>query len=877
MVQHAGNPNGVLACSTLGYHVLDTTTNTYYYCSTVGIAGVAEFTVIGPHKYDAHSVYVDAVNGSDTTGDGKIENPYQTIGYACSQVPAPTDFWSFGMPVVIHVATGYYDETGGTIQIPQRLHVVIALSEAWVEGDIAWNIDPQLWFDYGMDPAVYYPKLTISNPNNRRDGYGYFSSLSGGRLTASNANTGTGKPMPTRHILSIDGVKRDTFQIHNEAAGTGVQNDATGIMQLYLRNSPGQKSRIGGMADLSVGVGFIEPNEVEVWAEDSDLSLVGTCLIEEIRNCDYEADYTKDIDNVAYLYGRMQGNSVRTNIIQSRQVKKFGSLFGFNPAAPDNPHTTAVAIVFDRYSLSHMAQTTSTMATAFAGFKTSHQMSAYGRGWVFDECWFDTAALTIPNNGIGRGQWRLFAHAYAYAQYQLPNGLALAASNRYTIFLEPGQYKFEADLTFQANYVDVVGAGEVPSVEFYLDTRELKWEPTDAAFQNVKITQRGDVADRYCMRMDSVASSCVFKNLVFAQHPSSVWDVRAVPINAGVGPVGGTWSDCTTTLERFLYGGSIAPQRMSRCFAGNRSFGAWEGPGTKDLTVSGFFEDCVGRQGCFASTTAGGNVVLSGTLNRCAIDGYGFAHTSGGAGHTADCNATMTDCDNKVVGGGYSFGYSATGQGRTNGVFIRCNSSKKSFGCSESNAGGDYGWFTGQAIECQAGENSFGCNSMNLAQSRCQGALVDCIASYQSFGARGEFLAQATRCKGRYGSFGNQTTFAKSLMDSCEVADIAAAANQGPPGIFGARVRNCKFFVRAGQLVAPLWINGGLEPAGQESLIENTDLFTDSYGWAVEAVGGGPFDIQMAHCRMNKILDPALTNVLAVPYNVIEAKYDPTI
>ena len=54
-----------------------------------------------PVAFASDNYYVDAVNGSNVTGDGRQAAPWQTVSYALSQVIGPD--------VEIHVAPGVYD------------------------------------------------------------------------------------------------------------------------------------------------------------------------------------------------------------------------------------------------------------------------------------------------------------------------------------------------------------------------------------------------------------------------------------------------------------------------------------------------------------------------------------------------------------------------------------------------------------------------------------------------------------------------------------------------------------------------------------------------------------------------------------------------
>jgi uncharacterized repeat protein (TIGR01451 family) len=101
--------------------------------------GVLVYNV--PAAHAAGDYYVDAVNGSDVTGNGSQSDPWQTVSYALSQVIGPD--------VDIHVAPGVYDTALGE-SFPIVMEQAVRLLGAN-------HVDTVLYGD-GINPVVHFPK-----------------------------------------------------------------------------------------------------------------------------------------------------------------------------------------------------------------------------------------------------------------------------------------------------------------------------------------------------------------------------------------------------------------------------------------------------------------------------------------------------------------------------------------------------------------------------------------------------------------------------------------------------------------------------------------------------------------------------------------------
>ncbi|MDD3135502.1 MAG: hypothetical protein PHF64_03295 [Methanoregula sp.] len=838
-------------------------------------------------------VYVDAEHGSDVSGDGTIGRPYATLAHACAQQSAPTNLAEFATPITFYVAAGEYVDN---LTFPNRLHIKVVGDDCLLSGDLEWAIDPRSW-DTFLLPSTNVPVLHFARKESA-NGAEIDSSVAGysqgfrlhGEVVAYNAHTGAALPMPDSHILMLTGVFRDGCHIYNRPAGTGTDSDAPGPMKLFLRDSKGSTgiaSRIVGEVDRDLGTMNLVANEVIINAVRSDVHMNGVCKIDRLEDCSYSAAWNINRAGGAYDYGFIGGYGVfgvprqSEHIVRSEMI--WDSFFGYDPAAvaPAHPLTTR-AISFDRGSLSNMAEMCSDLTLSFSGFSILTSDSAYGRGWwsgALEESFGSKVVIPFSQPSLS---FILFDHTYSIAANWQVDGSPLAANNRFTIELESGSYQFpkSTPLTFDAEFVDVIGKGcgavrggvlGAPNTVLVPGGNDITWEATNARLENIQIMQMaGPGATEYCLIMNDAAGSSIFKNIAFTVDPDNAGTVYAVLIDpALLVSVNATWEDCHTTLNRFLYGGDIAPARCVRCSAGDYSFGAWNGGAPLNVLVGGYFEDCSAGDMSFAATNVGGDVVFSGIANRCSVTGIGFACSNGGGGGSrATCSGTLTDCSASVE---RSFANSATGDADASGTFMRCFSGRYSFGCSGINTG--KGYFSGVAIDCYLSSGShscFGGNSHAGDPTMCEfsGNVVNCTAGQRSFGGRGEFTGKARRCRARGGSFGYSLALAAdAVLDQCECNGIVNSAANGPPGLFGGKAIGCTFLVSTGEVTAAIMLNGN---GGR---VFDCDLYGDAMTASIDA--GAAVDAQIAHCRMPVDVGVNVTNLLADPHNMIDANYDP--
>jgi hypothetical protein len=850
-------------------------------------------------------IYVDEVNGSDVGGDGTISRPYATLSHACSTLAYPTTVAEWMTPVTFHLGAGVY---AGPITIPQRMHVKVVGDNCIITGEIYWDINPQVWADWGAPlpntPVLHFARSSgpvIAEQDEEAGAeltYPQGFRLRDGTLYASNSNAVGAHAMPDFHTLALTGVYRDNYRIYNVPAGTGAVIDATKDMYLVLRDSGSSTnvaaSRIIGEVDRDVTPGFevLTENAVIINAIRSTAYMNGVCRIELIEDCLYGAAWNVNAAGGPYDYGLIcgdgkTGGNLGGHIRNSTLI--LNSYFGFDSAAilPIPKHTHADAIVFDRDSLMQMARICTSLPTSFAGFGAALASDAFGRGWWFghEEQISNYARLTIPCSD-STSAWALFDHTYANAHHFTPNLGVLSASNRLTIELESGIYTMpKADFAFEYDFINVVGKGSAsmrgtsPNVLIDCGTQETTWSAEYASLESLTIMESSAaLAEEYCLLMKEDAVGCTFKDLHFVASPLSAGTVLAVAVDPGLGanPLLGTWEDCYTTLDGFLYGGVVG-SICTRCIAGAYSFGGWHGIAAATVECTGTFTDCVGGNYSFGATDVGGNAKFNkGSATRCRVSGYGFGHTSGGGGpaYTAECSGTLIDCENWSTGGSQSFGASTTGAAVCSATMLRCSAGHSSFGCSADAS--SVGAFTGDARDCEASHNSFGSNAVDPLYGEFSGVARHCKATYQSFGGTGLFSGTAIDCDATYGSFGIAKVTTKGRMDRCRVTDIRAAAGSGPPTIWGGTVMNCYLATKSGENVQPLMLAGGTVGANSESRVYNCDLYTDTAASSIDTTTGNVYDAQIAHCRMNKDISANVNNVLGDPHNMVDAAYNPT-
>jgi hypothetical protein len=261
-------------------------------------------------------VHVDAVYGSDVSGDGTPSKPYQTLVYAMDQQGTPTTAAQYRAPLFFQLAPGPYV---GDLDVPQR-RLVVVRGQGWtIEGDVDWAISPAMYDALGLDLDDDVPSLafhgdvgTLCNVDGVR-----LSSQFTGDIVGRNQSPGGGYPMPHGKALDISGTTWLDGSVINQASGMATVNDACG--PLWLRLDRCQTVRTGTAVDEPViwgqaepvAVGAWYPNVVDVsasWTNLRGVQIIGSAVLREIAHCRVgTVDYTLQRDGSSSPLGWIDG------------------------------------------------------------------------------------------------------------------------------------------------------------------------------------------------------------------------------------------------------------------------------------------------------------------------------------------------------------------------------------------------------------------------------------------------------------------------------------------------------------------------------------------------------------------------------------------
>ena len=250
--------------------------------------------------------------------------------------------------------------------------------------------------------------------------------------------------------------------------------------------------------------------------------------------------------------------------------------------------------------------------------------------------------------------------AYTTAKASTPQGAALAAGNRYTIFLLPGIYDLSAaSLTLDTEFIDIVGlstnTGQWNSYSGNLVDQGDTIITSSISPINITVASNQDITiANVCLRTTTSGNdSCIatsqsgfLANLkvinVLCNYAGS--GNRIMPWDKNFN---GTWIDVRALLGTGgagvrAFGASVASGvtvngTFIRCKGGQN---AWGGENSVSVTLSGTFIECEGGAASFAAGGSG-TKTLSGTFVRC-ISTPSTGDMFGAASGTL--SGTFTDC-----------------------------------------------------------------------------------------------------------------------------------------------------------------------------------------------------------------------------------------
>lgn len=851
-------------------------------------------------------IYVDAVDGSDATGDGSVGKPYQTLGHACDQQAAPTSVEEFLQPITFILAPGNYVEFGG-VTMPDRFHITVKGDNCAITttAAIMWPINPQSWDDWGLSTDDDIPTLRfVRSPSTALDRYpapatshpaGFRMT---GRIQALNGNKGSGFDMPSRHVLELNGILRDGLKVFNDPAKTGVLTDCTLTMTLILKDSRTVgnpvMSWVCGEADHAAT--WFEPNTVEVYAYHSHVALRGICRIMRMEDCQYTANRKIDHDGNAYSYGCIDGSltDIRGAVVRNSELTA-DSFFGVDPTAVAPTHIVVNAVVFDRSSLLSMAETCPFLDLSFSGF-TLNADGAFGRGWWNGEYEYNSAhdVVTIPCKSslvgfpavdpVDSAGWRLLVHTYEQAPNWLILGAPLGTILFLNIQLEGGTYIMDGSYTFANEYVSIIGFGDGPvatmdvttiaraqTTIFVFEGVELGWAADYGCLQCLDILKIGVVPGQACFWLRAGSDNSKFKKISFTRAAGTPYAVVIDPHGPGFNS--SFFEDCCTELGGFLIFGE-AVGTYKNCACADYGYGATN-VADAGARFSGLAEGCTGGDYCFGAASEGGDARCGGLIKDCHVGGYSYGSTNNlmgvGSVGVALCNATLVDCSCY----GNCLGYSWYDDAEFSGRMERC--SFGSYGAGVTNDATAVGSFTGYAVDCRVPSiivvaHRFGSNVGDSSEAVFSGTAIRCDGGYLSFGALGAMTGSASFCNTMGGSFGGPVGNIGKTLVYCSVFGIEDTDFLPPTLVRESKIIGCGFFVKDGEVVSALW----LDNSGQ-SQIEACSFYTldGDASISIDPSLGVVGNVRLLRSSMNKGIDVAVTNLIAVPYNVVDANYLP--
>ncbi len=246
-------------------------------------------------------IYVDQLNGSDITGTGSREKPYETLTHATGTLAPTLDAAEFLTPYEFIIAPGYYPTP---VRVPPRRKVTFSGRDVVIGGQIDWNIDPISWPNTGLNPSLYPAEFFVNgegtgwrallySPSIVPESYMPSLRLEGG-IAVRNSNPGAA-PWPGGQRLHLDMVS--VAGVLNDASGGGpAPSDATGTMLLYtdrcwfggMEVAPTFDTAVGSIGE---GANPDELNVVIIHARETrfGIGVFSSCMFQSVDQCTFSA------------------------------------------------------------------------------------------------------------------------------------------------------------------------------------------------------------------------------------------------------------------------------------------------------------------------------------------------------------------------------------------------------------------------------------------------------------------------------------------------------------------------------------------------------------------------------------------------------------
>ncbi|HEU4344041.1 MAG TPA: hypothetical protein VFU31_21000 [Candidatus Binatia bacterium] len=333
--------------------------------------------------------------------------------------------------------------------------------------------------------------------------------------------------------------------------------------------------------------------------------------------------------------------------------------------------------------------------------------------------------------------------AYAAAKLATPHGAALSTSNRFTIFLLPGQYSLTGGaLNLNAEFIDLVGLSA--------HTGPLRWANAadEARRGDVLLTSTGNTITITATGNTDLA----LINLCVVTTTAANF---AIAISGGA-RTAETWRNLFLVNTGGLTNASMQvdvdfPGKYQDVRTFNqRAFGFRISAGA--VSASGVFDRCKAGSLSFASALVDGFGAASGTFNECEAGNLSFGRLSAG-GNFFRCRQHEIS---GVAGGMFGFGSGSS----ANGLFIDCDTGSSTSNCY--GVGNTSGTFVNS--QCRSGVFSAG-----GAGTTYSGTWIDCVGGDNSFGGgQSTFSGIARHCVGGAGSFGGSTATGGTMSGTCD-------------------------------------------------------------------------------------------------------------
>lgn len=473
--------------------------------------------------------------------------------------------------------------------------------------------------------------------------------------------------------------------------------------------------------------------------------------------------------------------------------------------------------------------------------KTTPENLVSGAGGVLRNT---DSVITVADATTDEDRAAALVLAYAAAKLLTPDGAALSATNRATVLLPPGAYKFSSTFVANTDFVDFVAShpergGPPTSSDDWpigVDYAPLSMFRPPRTF--LYSDESGVTVFSQTAR-DIRLTGFGIAQLYLDPGYNGAFEPQQPPCNAFQCPLTTAeandrsiytdmyfWHATPWSLSDGVLGNGYHPTGFAKHVAGTWR-GCTDGAMAMRVGLNGSFT--ASMYDCFCGPYSIGGDAPGGTMGPCRLERVVARGLLAGADDGSAC-----------FGGCNSWGIDAL----SSAWFVECLAGPGSFSIGAS-AGGNY-------IRCRSGGNSFGSGTTEAGHAGIfSGYAEDCVAEALSFGAKigpnGKITGTLRRCT-------VSTTNAQDAGWHLESAEI-----------YG-----CRFVV-------------GVTGVHTFTLLDSASVIYDTEALVLEAGTGVPIyaasarSVKACHCRFNNADNDAdglhanVTNLIATPYNVVDS------